>query len=389
MKTLRYGIVGLGFVGPHHVEAVRRLGFVEIIAAAGRDIEKTRHKAQQLHIPKTYASYEELVTDPNIDVVAIATPTWLHHPIAMAAIAAGKHVIVDKPLAINSTQAVAMMIAARAAGVVNAVTFNYRYHPVVQQARAMIADGKIGNVRLIHGRYLQEWLQYDTDFSWRLEPEKGGPACVSGDAGAHWYDLAEFLTGLRIVSVLADLNTAVPIRKRPVGTLREAFAPVGSGQTEDYRVQVDDLSNLLLKFDNGAVGNFLASQVCPGHKNDLRIEINGSEASLAWHEERAEELWIGRRGQPNQLLSKDPNLMDASVASYAGLPGGHNEGWPDAFKNLMRNILTFIAEGRDPATADGVQFPRFEEGCRAAFVVDAIMRSQNAGNRWMEVASPK
>jgi predicted dehydrogenase len=186
MKSIRYGIVGLGFVGPHHVEAVRRLGFVEIIAAAGRDPEKTRNKAEQLYIPRIYGSYEELVKDPDVEVIAIATPTWLHHPIAMAAIANRKHVIVDKPMSMTAAQALEMRDAARAAGVVNAVTFNYRYHTVVQQARAMIANGTIGTIRFVHGRYLQEWLQHETDFSWRLEPDKAGAACAVGDAGAHW-----------------------------------------------------------------------------------------------------------------------------------------------------------------------------------------------------------
>lgn len=387
MKTIRYGIVGLGFVGPHHVEAVRRLGFVEIIATAGRDLEKTRNRAEQLYIPRIYGSYEELVNDPDVEVIAITTPTWLHHPIAMAAIANRKHVIVDKPMSMTATQALEMRDAARAAGVVNAVTFNYRYHPVVQQARAMIANGNVGTIRFVHGRYLQEWLQHETDFSWRLEPDKAGAACAVGDAGAHWYDLAEFLTGLRIVRVLADLNTAIKVRKRPVGTSREAFTAPSGSPTEDYRVQVDDLSNLLVRFDNGAVGNFVASQICAGHKNDLRIEINGSQGSLAWQEERAEELWMGRRDEPNQLLVKDPNLLHKSVLPYAALPGGHNEGWPDAFKNLMRNILTFIIEGHDPASADGLRFPRFDEGYRVALIVDAILRSQKAGSRWVEVES--
>jgi predicted dehydrogenase len=385
MKTIRYGIVGLGFVGPHHVEAVRRLGFVEIVAAAGANREKTRQKAEQLHIPKTYGSYQQLVADPDIDVVGIATPTWLHHPVAMAAIANRKHVIVDKPIATTSQESREMRDAARAAGVVNAVTFNYRYHPAVQQARAMIARDEIGSIRFVHGQYLQDWLMYETDFSWRLEPDKAGEACSIGDAGSHWYDLAEFITGLRIISVLADLTTTIKVRKRPIGESREAFAASITGQTEDFQVEVDDLSNLLVRFDNGAVGNFLASQVCAGHKNDLRIEVNGSRASLAWKAERAEELWIGRRDGPNQLLMKDPSLSASSVQPYAALPGGHNEGWPDAFKNLMRNILTFIAEGRDPASADGMLFPRFEEGCRAATIVDAIVKSHRAGGRWLDV----
>jgi predicted dehydrogenase len=385
MKPIRYGIVGVGFVGPHHVEAVRRLGFVDIVAVADASLEIARRKADQLRVPRAYASFQELVADPEIDVVDIATPTWLHHPVAMAAIAKGKHVIVDKPMAVTSAQAREMRDAALAAGVVNAVTFNYRYHPMVQQARVMIARGDIGAVRFIHGQYLQEWLLYETDFSWRLEPDKAGAACVIGDAGAHWFDLAQHLTGQRIASVLADLHTAIKVRKKPLGQWREAFSADTGGKTEDFPVRVDDLSNLLVRFDNGAVGNFFASQVCAGHKNDLRIEINGSKESIAWVQERPEELWLGRRGAPNCTLLKEPETLAPEARQYAALPGGHGEGWPDAFKNLMRNVLTFIAEGRDPATADGVQFARFEEGYRVACIVDAILKSQRAGSRWVDV----
>jgi predicted dehydrogenase len=385
MKRLKYGIVGAGFVGPHHIEAVRRLGFVEIAALADANLELARQKAAQLFVPRAYGTYQELVADPEIDVVDIATPTWLHHRIALAAIAAHKHVMVDKPMATTALEAREMRAAAREANVVNAVTFNYRYFPLVQHARALIRRGETGQVRFVHGHYMQEWLLYETDYSWRLERDKAGPACVVGDAGAHWFDLAQHLTGLRVVSVLADLTTAIKTRKRPVGQWREAFAANSSGETEDFTVTVDDLSSVVLRFDNGAVGNFFGCQLCAGHKNDLRIEINGARSSLAWEQERPNELWIGRRDSGNQTLLKDPALLDPSVRHYAALPGGHNEGWPDAFRNLMRNVLTFIAEGRDPASADGELFPTFETGYRVAAIVDAAVRSQQQGSRWVEV----
>lgn len=385
MNHLKYGIVGAGFVGPQHIEAVRRLGFVEIAALADPNLDLARRKAAQLFVPRAYGSYEELIADPEITVVDIATPTWLHHRVAMAAIAAGKHVIVEKPMATTGAEAHEMLEAAREAHVVNAVTFNYRYNPVVQQARVMIRRNDAGQVQFVHGHYMQEWLLYETDFSWRLEPDKAGPACVTGDAGAHWFDLAQHLTGLRVVSVLGDLTTAIKTRKRLATGCHEAFAENPGGPTEDFTVTVDDLSNVLLRFDNGAAGNFFGCQLCAGHKNDLRIEINGSRCSLAWEQERPNELWIGRRGAANETLLKDPALLDPSVRHYAALPGGHNEAWPDAFRNLMRNILTFIAEGRDPACADGELFPTFETGCRVAAIVDAVVRSQGQGSRWVEV----
>ena len=357
MKRLKYGIVGAGFVGPHHIEAVRRLGFVEIAALADANLELARRKAAQLFVPRAYGSYEELIADPGD-----RRGGHRHADLAASSHRAGRH---RRPQARHRGQAHGhdgrrgardVGSGARGRGG-KRIVFNYRYIPVVQHARVLIRRGDAGEVRFVHGHYMQEWLLYDTDFSWRLEPDKAGPACVVGDAGAHWFDLAQHLTGLRVVSVLADLTTAIKTRKRPVAEWREAFAENAGGATEDFKVTVDDLSSVLLRFDNGAVGNFFGCQLCAGHKNDLRIEVNGSRCSLAWEQERPNELWIGRRGASNETLLKDPALLDPSVRHYAALPGGHNEAWPDAFRNLMRNVLTFIAEGRDPASADGGAIP--------------------------------
>jgi predicted dehydrogenase len=381
MKTIRCGIIGAGFIGPHHVEAIRRLGFVEIVALCGSNPAAAKAKAAQLFIPKAYGDYRELLDDPDIDVVDIAVPTHLHFPMAMAAVQAKRHVIVDKPLALNVAEAKQLVQAARRARVVNAVTFNYRGNPLVQQMRVMVRRGDIGRLHLIHGRYLQEWLLYDTDFSWRLEADKAGAAAMIGDAGSHWFDLAEFVTGARITHVLGELDTTIRTRRRPL-TARVAFQAAGKEKTAPFQVTVPDFGSVLARFDNGAHGVFVNSSLCAGHKNDLRLELHGLKASLEWQQERPNELNIGRRDAPNQVLLKDPALLDESIRHYAALPGGHNEAWPDAFRNLMRNILTFIAEGRDPLTADGVAFPTFADGLRTACIVEAIMQSSG---RWTKV----
>jgi predicted dehydrogenase len=384
--TIRCGIVGFGFIGPHHADAIRRLGFVDIAAVCSDEPEITRPKAERLRIPRFYESYQELIADSEIDVVDIVTPTSLHHPIAMAAIAARKHVIVDKPLALTLAQAKGMAEAARSAGVVNAVTFNYRYNPLVQQARVMIEHGDLGCIHLVHGRYLQEWLLADTDFNWRLEPDKSGPAAMVADAGSHWFDLVEHVTGLRTASVMADLTTVMKQRRRPLGA-REAFANVGNEQTEPFEVTVPDLGMVLLRFDNGARGSFFTSSMCAGRKNDLRFEINGSKASLEWIQEEQNRMWIGKRDEADRVMVKDPSLLDPIVRRYATLPGGHQEAWPDAFRNTMSNIFSFIASGGDPRGANGASFPTFESGCRAAAVADAIVASSAAGGQWTGVAS--
>ena len=383
MRKVKCGIVGFGFIGPHHAEAMRRLGFVEVAAVCSNE-PATREKAARLHIPKFYDSYEELIADPEIDVVDVATPTYLHHPVAMAAMARGKHVIVDKPLATTSALAAEMVDAARAAGVVNAVTFNYRYNPMVQQARVLVARGEIGSIHLVQGHYLQEWLLYDTDFSWRLEPEKSGEGAMVTDAGCHWFDLVEHITGLRVTSVFADLRTMVPTRQRPVNAAREAFAAAGEERTEPFSVTVPDLGSAMLRMNNGAAAVFLTSPLCAGHKNDLRVEFHGSKASLSWIQERPNELWIGRRGEADRVLTRDPGLLDPAVRRYASTPGGHNEAWPDAFKNTLANIFGFIAEGCDPRTADGTLFPTFESGYRAAAIGDAMVASSRTG-AWVTV----
>ena len=385
MKRIGMGIVGAGFVGPHHVDAVRRLGFVDIVGVAGSSEASARKKADALGADKAYASYEALLDDPDIQVVHNATPNYLHYPVNAAALAKGKHVISDKPLAMNAAEAKKLVDQAKKANVVNAVTFNYRGNPLVQQARHAIARGDIGKPHFLVGYYLQDWLIKETDYSWRLEPDKGGASSALGDIGSHWCDLAQHISGLRITHVLGEITTVIPKRKRPKGS-REAFqAATGKEQLEDVDIKVEDLASVLLRFDNGAKGSFSVGQVCAGHKNDLVLEICGSTASLRWRQEHQNELWFGHRDAPNQILQKDPSLMDAEVRHYAHLPGGHQESWADAFANLMRDIYGFIAENKKPSDAHPPAFATFEDGYRANCIVEAILDSAKKGSVWTKV----
>ncbi|MDQ3347805.1 MAG: Gfo/Idh/MocA family oxidoreductase, partial [Acidobacteriota bacterium] len=348
MKRIGMGIVGAGFVGPHHVDAVRRLGYVDVVAVAGSSQASAEKKAAALGARKAYGSYEALLDDPDVEVVHNATPNYLHYPVNAAAIAKGKHVISDKPLAMTAAEAKTLLDQATKAGIVHAVTFNYRGNPLVQQARHAIARGDIGKPTFLVGHYLQDWLLKDTDYSWRLEPDKGGASSALGDIGSHWCDLAQHMSGLRITHVLGDITTVIPKRKKPTGS-REAFAVGGSDQgVEEVDIKVEDLASVLLRFDNGAKGSFSVGQVCAGHKNDLQLEICGSRASYRWHQETQNELWIGRRDKANEVLAKDPSLLDAEGSRYAHLPGGHQESWADAFTNVMRDIYGFIAAGKKP-----------------------------------------
>jgi predicted dehydrogenase len=380
------GLVGPGFVAAHHIDAVRRLGFVDVVAIAGSSEASARAKADALDVPKAYGRFEDLVADPAVHVVHNTTPNHLHGPVITAAIRAGKHVVSDKPLATTAAEARALLKLATDAGVVHAVTFNYRGNPMVQQARDTIATGKLGAIHFVHGNYLQDWLLEPTDFSWRLEPEKGGASSAVGDIGSHWCDLVQHVTGQRIVEVLADLTTVVATRFRSAKS-PEAFAPKGPvGTREAFKVTSEDLATILVRFDGGAKGAVNVGQVCAGHKNGLWFEVNGARGSVKWEQERQNDLWLGQRNAANATLAKDPSLLAPAAQRYAHLPGGHQEGWADAFCNVMRDIYTFIRDAK-PQAPKPPAFATFEDGCRSACVVDAVLASHRAGGAWTKVAA--
>ncbi|MCB1122460.1 MAG: Gfo/Idh/MocA family oxidoreductase, partial [Verrucomicrobiae bacterium] len=266
MQKIRVGIAGFGFIGPHHLDAIRRLGIAEVTAIATSSQRDAKAKAKQYGIEKAYGDWRLLVDDPDLDVIDVATPTNLHAPIALATIKAGKHILVDKPMALTTSEARQMLKAAERAGVVHAVTFNIRYNVMLQHARALIGKGKLGETRFIRGHYLQEWLLKETDYNWRIEPDRGGALAMVADAGAHWYDLAQHLTGQRIVRVLADFSTFIDTRRKPAE----------KGKTRPFEVTVPDLGMVMCEFENSARGLFSVSALTAGHKNDLTIEINGA-----------------------------------------------------------------------------------------------------------------
>ncbi len=377
--AIRAAVVGTGFIGPVHVEALRRIG-VEVVGLCGSHPERAKAKAQLLGVPKVYNRYEDLVADPSVDVVHIATPNVYHYPQARAAILAGKHVVCEKPLAMNPRESAELVELALQRGVVHAVCYNIRFYPMVQQARAMIRRGDLGDIRIIHGSYLQDWLLLETDWNWRLIPEMSGETRAVGDIGSHWMDLVAFLTGLRIRRVLADFATFLPVRKRPRKPV-ETFETKAM-QVTDYveeRIHTEDYATILLHFENDVRGALTVSQVSPGRKNRLWFEIDGTRSSLAWDSEEPNVLWIGRRDQPNGHLIKDPALMDPSARPWSDYPGGHSEGYPDTFKMLFRAVYARISDRNMP-----INFPTFEDGHEMMKVLEAIVLSAREG-RWVEI----
>lgn len=385
MDILRAGIIGGGFIGAQHVEAVRRLGYVDVVAIAGSTLGSAKAGAAELHIERAYGSYAELLAEPNIDVIHTCTPNVLHYQINRAALEAGKHVISEKPLAMNSGETASLVEIARQSGRLAVVNFNHRGYPMVQQARALIAGGQLGSVRLLHGAYLQDWLLYPTDWNWRLDPAAGGASRAVADIGSHWADLIQHVTNQRIVRVFADLHTVLPQRKRPASAMQTFGGTAQSDQREDVDITTEDYAAILFETEHGARGVFTVSQVSAGHKNKLSFEVNGSSASARWDADAPNELWLGYRDQANQLLSKDPALVAPGVKAYTHLPGGHAEGWPDALKNVMAEAYAAVLSGGTEPIATN-DCASFQDGHRAALLVDAVLESARR-SAWIDVLS--
>lgn len=383
LMKLGMGLVGPGFIAAHHLDAVRRLGTVEVVGIAGSSLESAKKRARELNAGHAYADYHELLADPAVDVVHNTTPNHLHREVSLAALRAGKHVISDKPLAATMEEARELYEAACEGNLAHVVTFNYRGYPLVQQARAMIAKGKIGPSVFVHGCYLQDWLTDERAYTWRLDPKLAGASSALGDIGSHWCDLAEHVTGARITAVLADLHTVVPVREVPA-TSAKAFSGASKQPAKRRKITSEDVATVLLRFDNGARGCVTVGQVLPGHKNDLRLEVNGREASLAWRQEQPNELWIGHHAKPNTVLTRDPAQLDPSARGYAHLPAGHPEAWADAFRNIVADAYAWIRRGAKPETKPDA-LPTFADGYRNSLVVDAMLKSHAAGGRWHAV----
>ena len=383
MKMIKAGIIGTGFIGPAHVEAVRRLGFVEVIALAEDSQTRAGEKASSLHIPLAYGDYRELLRNPEIQVIHNCTPNYLHYQITMDTIRAGKHIISEKPLSMNELESAKLVTAVKKAKLVNAIDFNYRGYPLVQQAKQMIANHELGNIELIHGSYLQDWLLYPTDYNWRLESKLSGNLRAIADIGTHWCDLVQYISGFRIAEVFADLKTIIPTRIRPKGTVETFIKSAGKDKrkalTKKMNVDTEDYGAVLLRFDGGQRGVFLVSQVSAGQKNRLWFEIDGSKSSLAWDQENPNDLWLGHRDKPNEILPKDPGLMAESAKRFAHYPGGHPEGYPDGLKNLLDNVYQDIRNG----TQDG-EYPKFIDGHRAMVLNAAIFKSYKT-KRWVKI----
>jgi predicted dehydrogenase len=382
MTKLKTAISGAGFIGPAHIEALRRLPDVEVVGLLHFDKPSSEEKAAQLGLAKGYGSFDELLADPEVDCVHICTPNNMHFDQAKKALLAGKHVVCEKPLAVSIPQAEELVALAKQTGKVNAVHFNLRYYPLVRQMKAMRERGELGEVYSILGSYLQDWLFYNTDYNWRLEPELSGDSRAIADIGSHLMDVLEYITGLRITAVLADFNTVHKTRKKPLKPV-ETYAGklLAPEDYADVPINTEDHATVLLRFDNGNKGSVTVSQVSAGRKNRLSLEIAGAKQTLSWCSETPNELWIGKRDAANQVLLRDPSLMHPEARAIASFPGGHNEGFPDTSKQMFREVYAAVRAGGQPATPS---YPTFADGLRELLICERVLES-NRKQAWVTV----
>jgi predicted dehydrogenase len=381
MGKIKVAVFGTGFIGPAHVEALRRLGSVEVVALAECSDEVARAKAEALGIEEYYGDYKQLLKKGDIQSVHICSPNYLHYEMAKETLEAGKHVICEKPLAISVAEAEELVELADKKGLVNAVNFNIRYYPLMRQVRTMVEKGDVGNIFAVQGSYLQDWLFYQTDYNWRLETEQSGQSRAVADIGSHWMDLIEYITGLKIQEVCADFATFHKIRKKPLKPVETYAGKVLKPEDyEDMPINTEDYATVLFRFENDGRGVMTVNQVAAGRKNKLYFEMDGSKQSIAWESEMPNQIWIGRRDGNNEIMMRDPSLVYPETRTLIDYPGGHNEGFPDTFKQLFKEVYAHISGDRSGPPS----FPTFKDGLREIALCEAVMNS-NRKRAWVKV----
>jgi len=381
MEKINVAVVGTGFIGPAHIEALRRLPHIEVVGLCEATLELAQQKAEVLGIPKAY-TFEEMLKDESVKVVHICTPNFLHFPQAKAALLAGKHVICEKPLATKIEEAEELVALAKEKGLVNAIHFNLRYYPMVRQMKTMRESGELGEIYSVLGSYLQDWLFLQTDYNWRLEPDKSGDSRAIADIGSHLLDITEYVTGLKITEVMADFSTVHKTRLKPLKPI-ETYSGMAL-QPSDYQeveINTEDHATVMLRFDNGNKGSVTVSQVAAGRKNRLNIEISGSKSNFEWCSEKPNEMWIGKRETANHQLMRDPGLFTKEAAALISFPGGHNEGFPDTSKQLFKEVYAAVREGKQP---ENPTFPTFADGLRELIICERIIESHRK-QAWVKI----
>jgi predicted dehydrogenase len=381
MRKIRAALLGAGFIGKAHIEAIRRLGFVDIVAVAQQSQERADECARELGIPKAFGNYMDLLQDDEIDVIHNCTPNHLHFETNKQILLHGKHLLSEKPLTLTSAEAGELYRLAGEKDLVTGINFNYRQFPMVQHLREMVKDNDLGEIRIVRGHYLQDWLLYDTDYNWRIEPSYGGPTRAIGDIGSHLYDLAQYVSGMKISEVLTDMATVIPTRYKPADG-QTTFQSGSVERGDPVAVSSEDYCSILVKFDNGSRGVFTVSQVSAGSKNALELTLDGSLASGSWKQEEPFKLVMGYRDKPSETVQRDPALLKKQALPFVHYPGGHEEGWTDSMKNTMLRFYETVKDRNK--LSDSVA--SFKEGYQIMLIIDAVLKSASSGT-WEKVES--
>jgi len=380
-SKINVAVAGTGFIGPVHVEALRRLG-VRVKGILGSSPGKSLKAAERLGLQVGYNDFHEILTDPELHAVHIATPNVMHYAMAKDVLVAGKHVMCEKPLAMSSQETEEMVRLATESGLVAAVTYNVRFYPMNLEAQLRVKRGDVGRVFSVTGSYLQDWLLYDNDYNWRVSAEKGGALRAVADIGTHWMDLIHSITGLEVAEVFADLSTVHPQRSKPLGEVETFSGREKSGKFETVDIDTDDCGSILFRYKQGGQGALWVSQVSAGFKNRIRYEISGSRKSICWDSDEANQLLVGHRDRANEIVEKDPALVETSVARFVDYPGGHSEGFPDTFKQCFRAFYDVILN--DGHNVDTLSYASFAEGHQEVQLCEAILKS-HLTHRWVQV----
>jgi predicted dehydrogenase len=371
-ESIGVGVVGTGLMGVAHTNALRENG-IQVHGILGSRAEKAQIFAKDMSIDRVYESFDDMLADETIEVIHLTTPNHLHYVHAKAALLAGKHVACEKPLTMNPKESRELFVLAKEKNLVNAVNFNVRMYPMVQKARSMVQNGEIGDLFIIQGAYLQDWLLYPTDWNWRLDPKMGGQSRTVGDIGSHWIDLVSYISGLRITEVFADFKTfhqkrIVPTHSKTGPEKNQSF----SGENQEFVINSEDYASILFHFEEGVQGVLTLSQMCAGHKNKISFNINASQSSLIWNGEKAEELWVGHRDEPNHVFVAESKQEIHQKSENDSSPEFHNQVFSNTFNELYRRVYQYLLEGDYSRKPD---FPTFEDGHYGMLVLEAIEAS--------------
>ncbi len=385
MGRLKVAVIGTGYIGPVHAEAVRRnAGLAELAAIAGVSEAEAKEAAVKLNVPFHTGDYREILKRDDIDVVHICTPNFLHYSMVKEALEHGKSVICEKPLTLTSAEARELVALAESRGIKAAVNYNLRYYPMIQEMKERNTEKSAGEVFAIQGCYLQDWLQYETDYSWRLESKLSGKSRAVADIGTHWMDMAQYITGLKIKSVFAQFSRMYDTRKKSADGKDLTFDKGTSKDTSayvSYEVDTEDYAQILFKFENNVFGNLTVSQVSAGFKNFMEFRQMGTKASFSWNSEEPNLIKIGHRNAANEILMKDPSLMHDHAATMSGYPGGHQEGYGDTLKWVLREFYSDLL-GVDMGSAP--DYPTLKDGLSEMLLCEAVIKSVETDS-WVEV----